>query len=106
MGEADLIAPELLDVEVLSVMRRAVLHRRLDEERASLALADLVVWPIQRVPHKKLIAEAWQLHRNVSAYDAVYVAAARLYDATLVTADGPLSRVPNINIALYSLRIT
>jgi predicted nucleic acid-binding protein len=42
--DALLIAPALLDVEVLSVLRRAVLHKKLEEQRAALALEDLVAW--------------------------------------------------------------
>ena len=39
--DAALLAPELLDAEVLSVLRRAVLHRQLTEQRALLAIEDL-----------------------------------------------------------------
>ena len=38
---AFLAAPELLDVEVLSVLRRAVLRQRLEDRRARLALGGL-----------------------------------------------------------------
>ena len=36
-----LVAPELIDAEVLSVLRRAVLGGRLDEARAEMAVDDL-----------------------------------------------------------------
>lgn len=39
---AFLLAPALLDVEVLSVLRRAVQRQNLEERRAVLALEDLV----------------------------------------------------------------
>ena len=39
---ASLIAPELMDAEVLSVLRRAVLNGRLTEARALMAIEDLV----------------------------------------------------------------
>ncbi len=105
LADAVLISPELLDVEVMSVVRRAVLHRKLDEARALIALEDLIAWPVDRIPHTKLIRQAWQLRRNVSAYDAFYVAAARLYEATLLTADGPLYRAPNIGIPIHNIRV-
>lgn len=105
LQDAILLVPELLDVEVLSVLRRAVLRRRLEEQRALLALADLVAWPLDRIPHKELVTEAWRLRQNVSAYDAFYVAAARLYEATLLTADGPLSRAPNVGIVIHNIRL-
>jgi predicted nucleic acid-binding protein len=45
-------------------------------------------------------------HRhNVSAYDAFYVAVARLYEAPLLTTDGPLSRAPVPGIEIRNLRL-
>ncbi|MEK7229520.1 MAG: type II toxin-antitoxin system VapC family toxin [Candidatus Binatota bacterium] len=102
---AFLAAPELLDVEVLSVLRRAVLRQRLEDHRARLALDDLAAWPIDRIPHAALLREAWRHRHNVSAYDAFYVAAARLYDAPLLTADGPLSRAPALGIVVQNIRL-
>lgn len=55
MEGAFLLAPALLDVEVLSVLRRAVQRQKLEERRAVLALEDLVSWPIDRIPHTMLI---------------------------------------------------
>jgi predicted nucleic acid-binding protein len=102
---AFLLAPELLDVEVLSVLRRAVLRQQLAEQRAWLALTDLLDWPIDRIAHTVLVREAWQHRHNVSAYDAFYVAAARLYDAFLLTADGPLARTPALGIIVQNIRM-
>jgi predicted nucleic acid-binding protein len=102
---AFLMAPALLDVEVLSVLRRAVLHKGLDEDRAWMALEDLSDWPIDRVPHAVLIKEAWRHRHNVSAQDAFYVAVARLYEAPLLTTDGPLSRAPVTGIEIRTLRL-
>jgi len=99
-----LLAPELLDVEVLSVFRRAVLHRQLNEQRALRAIEDLMDWPIDRIPHRSLVWAAWQHRNNVSAYDAFYVAAARLADAPLITADGPLARAPSLGIVVENVR--
>lgn len=99
-----LLAPELLDVEVLSVLRRAVLRRQLNEQRALRAIEDLLDWPIDRIPHRSLVWAAWQHRNNVSAYDAFYVAAARLSEATLITADGPLARAPSLRIVVENVR--
>jgi predicted nucleic acid-binding protein len=100
-----LFAPELLDVEVLSVLRRAVLRRQIAEHRALLAIEDLIDWAIDRLPHKALVWAAWQHRNNVSAYDAFYVAAARLSGASLVTADGPLARAPSPGIVVENVRL-
>jgi len=94
LGDAMLFAPELLDVEVTAALRREVLRGRLGDDRAAQALDDLVAWDVERLPHRQLVAEAWVLRHNVSAYDAFYVAAARQRAAALVTADGPLARLP------------
>ena len=99
-----LLAPELLDVEVLSVFRRAVLRRQLNEQRALRAIEDLMDWPIDRIPHRSLVWAAWQHRNNLSAYDAFYVAAAHLSDAPLITADGPLARAPSLGIIVENVR--
>ena len=100
------MAPELLDVEVLSVLRRAVLRRELTERRALIAIEDLMDWSIDRIPHAVLVWEAWQYRHNVSAYDAFYVAAARLSNASLLTTDGPLSRAPSLGIVVENIRLS
>lgn len=100
-----LIAPELVDVEVLSVLRRAVLQGRLEEQRALLALEDLREWQIDRVSHTALLKQAWQYRNNVSAYDAFYVAAAHVFDASLLTADGPLSRAPALGVVIQNIKL-
>lgn len=103
--DAILLAPELLDVEVLSVLRLAVLRRKLDERRAVLALEDLADWQIDRISHPKLIQPAWRHHHNVSAYDAMYVVVAHTYNVPLLTADGPLTRAPELGIVVQNIRM-
>jgi predicted nucleic acid-binding protein len=102
---ARLFAPELLDVEVLSVLRREVLRRTLKPSRAEEAVDDLAAWHVERISHRGLLEGAWSLRANLSAYDSVYVAAARALGAELVTADGPLSRAPGLGVAVHNLRI-
>ena len=102
---AVLITPALHDVEVLSMLRRAVLHKKLEEQRALLALEDLMAWQVDRIDHRNLIREAWRHYHNVSGYDAFYVAVARLYDVPLLTADGPLSRASTLTITVRNMRL-
>ncbi len=101
----DLLAPELLDAEVLAVLRRAVMGGRLDEPRAREALDDLARWPIERVRHAPLLQVAWGYRHNASGYDAFYLAAARVHDATLLTADARLADVPSPGIPIQLVRI-
>lgn len=105
LEDATLLAPELLDVEVMSVLRRAVLRREITEQRAALALDDLADWGVDRIPHLRLLRVAWQHRNNVSAYDAFYVAVARLANATLLTIDGPLSRAPSLGITVENINL-
>ena len=45
-----LAAPELLDAEIVHVLRKAVLRGRLEEERALMAIDDLALWPVRASP--------------------------------------------------------
>ncbi len=105
LDSASLVAPELMDAEVLSVLRRAVLNGVLEEARAEMAVEDLAHWPVDRISHRSLAALAWRYHRNVSAYDAFYVAVAREHGIPLMTADGRLSRAPGLGVVVQHVRI-
>jgi predicted nucleic acid-binding protein len=102
VGET-LVAPELLDVEVLSVWRREVRRGKLPLERAGQALADLAALPMARAPHQPLLERIWELRDHLTAYDAAYVALAEVLDTSLLTADEPLSRSsgPRCEIVLF-----
>jgi len=89
-----LMAPEVLDLEVLSVIRKALLGGALNRRRAGLALADLLDLDLERVSHRPMLARIWELCQNLTPYDAAYVALAETINATLVTADRRLSRAP------------
>lgn len=97
-------APELIDAEVLAVLRREVLAGRLGARRAAEALADLRDWDLERVPHRPLLEDAWALRSNVTAYDALYLAVAARYDAPVLTADGPLARAPLSGFVIENVR--
>ena len=89
-----LAAPELLDLEVTSVLRGQMRSGALDARRAQLALTDLRALPLQRAPHLPLLARCWELRDNLTVYDAAYVALAEALDADLLTADQRLSKAP------------
>lgn len=65
-----LAAPELIDLEVTSVPRRLVLGGQLPVGRAGQAVSDLAALPMQRAPHRPLLARCWSLRDNLSVYDA------------------------------------
>jgi predicted nucleic acid-binding protein len=106
LDEALLFAPELLDAEVLSVLRRCVGSKLLATSRALEALDDLAEWDIERLPHRSLLTRAWALRHNVTAYDALYVASAEARDAIVLTAGGPLARAPTLPVAIQNIRST
>lgn len=87
-----LMAPELIDLEVVSVFRRLVHTGQLPERRAGLALQDLADLPMRRAPHQPLLARCWSLRFNLTVYDAAYVALAEALDTVLVTADAKLAQ--------------
>ena len=88
------IAPELLDAEVLSALRSAVMRGEIDESQALTALEDLADWPIERVSHRYLAWSAWRFRHNVSPYDALYIALAWQRGMTVLTTDEALAGAP------------
>lgn len=90
--ESDLHAPELLDFELLSVVRRNWQLQKLSEDAADIAIAAFFELAIVRHPLRPLADRVWSLRHNVSAYDASYVALAEALDAPLLTSDMRLAR--------------
>lgn len=95
-----LVAPDLVYLEVVSVARRVVAAGGADERRARLALEDLADLPLRVAPHRPLLPRVWALRENLTPYDAAYVALAERLECTLLTADGRLSRAPGIGCAV------
>ena len=90
--EAEVAVPHLVDVEVLSVLRRVVRLGEAHPDRAQQALAIHLELPLRRFDHTAVAARAFALRDNFSAYDAVYVALAEGLAAPLLTADARLAR--------------
>lgn len=92
LGGQVIAAPDLIRLEVMSVIRRQVAAKRLTLRRADLALGDLAETPMRVAPHAPLMPRIWELRQNVTVYDAAYVALAEALDVPLVTGDARLSR--------------
>lgn len=99
------VAPEMLDAEVLSALRSAVMRGDIDEAQALTALDDLADWPIERVSHRFLVRSAWRFRHNVSAYDAIYIALAHQRGATVLTADDALAGAPASVLGVVVLNV-
>lgn len=91
-ADVDQMAPHVIDVEVMGVVRAQYLRGRLDGTAARQAVTDLCDWPGERVGHRWLLERVWQLRDSVRGWDAFYVALAEAFDATLVTMDERLAR--------------
>ena len=89
-------APDLVDVETVSALRRQWLAGDLTEKRFRNAVEDLLALPILRFPVGPMMPRAFELRANVGAYDACYVALAESLDCVLVTADARLAAAPTI----------
>ncbi len=98
-----LAAPELVDLETVSVWRRHVAAKLMTARRASLAVSDLENLSLQRSPHRPLLERIWELRNGVTPYDAAYVALAEALDVVLVTADARLARAPAIRCEIEAI---
>ena len=100
LQDADHAAPSVIDVEVLSVIRRDQLLGRLDLTAAAQAVEDLRTWPGERFGHQPLLERVWELRGSLRTWDAFYVALAEVMQATLVTSDSRLARAPGLRCAI------
>ena len=99
-SDADHAAPSVVDVEVVSVIRRDYLLGRLDATAANQAVDDLRDWPGERFGHRPLLGRVWELKGSLRPWDAFYVALAEVLEGTLVTADARLTKAPGPRCAI------
>ncbi len=85
-------APELIDPEVIAVVRRWTLRGWLAVETGERAVNELGELALVRHRHVALRRRAWELRDRCSAYDACYVALAETLGAQLLTTDARLGR--------------
>lgn len=90
--EDEIAAPHLLDVEVVSAIRKRLTRKDLTNAAAENALADFLDLAITRYPMTEFLPRLWDLRRTLTPYDASYVALAEALPAPLVTTDMRLAR--------------
>ena len=100
IAEATLVGPHLCLIETADVLRRQEASGALTTVAAGEALDDLLALPIALWPYEPLARRTWELRRNLTIYDATYVALAELVEATLVTLDARMSRAPGLRCAV------
>ncbi len=102
LAGSDLAAPDLVGFEVANIIRRHELADLVSTDQAAQAHADLLDLTIEQWPYEILARRAWEIRRNLSIYDASYVALAELTDATLVTLDRRISGAAGIRCEILT----
>jgi predicted nucleic acid-binding protein len=103
VGNTEMVAPDVINPEVLWALRRRERNGKLRADRARQAVEDLLDAPLRRVPTLPLLPAVWALRANVTSYDACYVALARDLHCALVTGDRRLSRAPGLGVPLLTV---
>jgi predicted nucleic acid-binding protein len=85
-------APELLGVELVSVLRRLVRTGQLHEAEALTALDTFAALGIETYEHQPFLPRCLELRDSLTAYDALYVSLAEALHAPLLTCDAKLAR--------------
>ncbi|MFY9727806.1 MAG: type II toxin-antitoxin system VapC family toxin [Bryobacteraceae bacterium] len=96
------IVPHLIDIEVMSAIRRLVAGRRIAAHRSRQFLAGLAALPAERYSHTPLIGRIWELRHNFTAYDAAYIALAEAMNAVLYTCDEKLCKGHRARVVLFA----
>ena len=89
--DTDLHAPHLIDVEVLSALRRMLIAGQISELKAETARLHFSELALTRYPHHRLADRIWALRNNITSYDAAFVALSEALDVPLVTCDTRLA---------------
>jgi predicted nucleic acid-binding protein len=91
-GNCDLLAPDLLYLEIAELLARRVRLGEIDEEGARAVLAELRQVPFEWTPVSTLVPAAMglALRADLRLFDSVYLALAMQADCSLVTADRKL----------------
>jgi predicted nucleic acid-binding protein len=100
LGDDPVVAPELIDVEVLSALARLLRAGELAAPTAGLAVEQLRSMPVRRLSHALVVPAVWRLREWVRIADAWYVAFAQALSAPLLTTDARLARaaLPELSV--------
>ncbi|HNM84141.1 MAG: type II toxin-antitoxin system VapC family toxin [Mycobacterium sp.] len=92
LAHSTLHAPALLPFECGNILRRHEAAGLIGTDQADQAYRDLADLPVELWPYDALAARIWELRRNLTSYDAAYVALAEAIGVPLVTLDRRLAR--------------
>jgi predicted nucleic acid-binding protein len=96
------LVPHLIDVEVMSALRRLAAGQTIDSQHSRKFLEELAALPAERYPHTPLLGRIWQLRHNFTAYDATYFALAEATYSVLYTCDANLRRGHRAKVMLFT----
>jgi predicted nucleic acid-binding protein len=85
-----MIVPHLLDIEVMSALRRLAWDEFIDPRRAQQIVEALELLPARRYEHTPLLGRIWELRHNFTSYDPTYISLAEATGAVLYTCDRKL----------------
>jgi predicted nucleic acid-binding protein len=101
-GYETFIVPHLIDVEVMSAIRRLAAGHRIEAHRGGQFLAGLAALPAERYAHTPLTGRIWELRNSFTACDATYIALAEATDSVLYTCDEKLRRGHRARVVLFT----
>jgi predicted nucleic acid-binding protein len=94
LAEGGIVAPHLVLVEATNIVRRLERTRELTLREAAAARRDLLDIEMELLPFEPFAERVWELRRNVTSYDAWYVAVAEAFRLPLATLDRRLAGAP------------
>ncbi|HDY82577.1 MAG TPA: PIN domain-containing protein [Halieaceae bacterium] len=103
VADETLVAPELVMVETINILRRLELAGEVLSLEAELSQRDLMRLDIQLFPFSPFANRIWALRNNITSYDAWYVALAEALGCPLATLDQKLVRATGANCTFTTL---
>jgi predicted nucleic acid-binding protein len=102
-SELEILVPDLMPIEVASVLWKAVRRGRSTREQAIAAMQILLEHELTVIPSRSLLSAALAIavDHNRTVYDSIYLALAASSGAQLITAD---ERLVNALAGHYSIR--
>lgn len=91
-------SPELVDLEVLNVLRRFMKSDAVAPTRVAGAVGRLEELDLQRHRHAPMLRRIWSWRHNPTMYDAAYVTLAEVLGGPLLTTDGRLANAPGLTV--------
>jgi predicted nucleic acid-binding protein len=102
--EASLVAPHVIDLEVVSGLRRLLASADVTRRQAENGLTDFAELNVTRYPVTIFLDRIWRLRSVLTPYDAAYVALGEALGSPLLTTDARLARAHGHQAAIVAFR--